>query len=127
MVNEKNLKPVKTKEEARTRGRNGGIASGKAKREKKTIQKIVTALCESKCTDIQQFKKIAEKLGLEKEKTVKELFTLLGLLNTLKTVRIDDLTKLAELLGEQSEAMTAEEEKQVTMLEAIEKAVKNAD
>lgn len=127
MVNEKNLNPVKTKEEARARGRNGGIASGKAKKEKKTIQKIVSALCESKCTDIQQFKKIAEKLGLERDKSVKELFVLLGFLNTLKTVRIDDLAKLSEILGEKTEVTSEEEEKQATILEAIEKAVTNAD
>lgn len=36
----KNLKPVRTKEEARERGRKGGIASGKARREKKTMQEL---------------------------------------------------------------------------------------
>ena len=38
MANEQNLKPVKTKSEARERGRNGGIASGKARRENKLIR-----------------------------------------------------------------------------------------
>lgn len=37
MANEQNLIPVKTKEEARERGRNGGIRSGEAKREKKLL------------------------------------------------------------------------------------------
>jgi hypothetical protein len=38
MANEKNLKPVRSKAEARERGRNGGIASGKARRENKLIK-----------------------------------------------------------------------------------------
>lgn len=37
MANEQNLKPVRTKEEARERGRKGGIASGKARAKKKSI------------------------------------------------------------------------------------------
>lgn len=36
-----NLKPVKSVEEAREKGRKGGIASGKAKREKKLVSEMV--------------------------------------------------------------------------------------
>ena len=35
MANEQNLKPVRSEKEAREKGRKGGIASGKARREKK--------------------------------------------------------------------------------------------
>lgn len=44
MANESNLKPVKTKKEARERGRAGGIASGKAKRERKTLKEELLLL-----------------------------------------------------------------------------------
>lgn len=44
MTNEKNLDPVQTKEEARERGRNGGIASGKARREKKLMRETLDIL-----------------------------------------------------------------------------------
>lgn len=47
MVNEQNLKPVRTKEEARERGRKGGIASGKARRERKTLKEELLALLQS--------------------------------------------------------------------------------
>lgn len=43
-MNESNLKPVKTKEEARERGRAGGIASGKARRERKTLKEELLLL-----------------------------------------------------------------------------------
>ena len=38
------LQPVRTKEEARSRGRNGGIASGKARREKRTLRQCLEIL-----------------------------------------------------------------------------------
>lgn len=41
MTNEANLDPVQTKEEARKRGRAGGIASGKARREKKLMRETL--------------------------------------------------------------------------------------
>lgn len=44
MANEKNLKPVQSKSEARSRGRQGGIASGKARREKKLLKETLEAI-----------------------------------------------------------------------------------
>lgn len=38
MANERNLKPARTKSEARERGRKGGIASGESRREKATLR-----------------------------------------------------------------------------------------
>ena len=43
MANEQNLNPVKTKSEARERGRNGGLASGKAKKAKKIAAQTYAA------------------------------------------------------------------------------------
>lgn len=40
MANEQNLRPVKSKKEARERGRNGGIRSGEVKREKKLLSQM---------------------------------------------------------------------------------------
>lgn len=44
MTNEANLNPVQSKEEARKRGRAGGIASGKARREKKMMRETLDML-----------------------------------------------------------------------------------
>ena len=41
---QEDLKPVRTKEEAKERGRKGGIASGIARREKKTFRQTLEAL-----------------------------------------------------------------------------------
>ena len=128
-MNEKNLIPneERTPSERRENARKAGIASGQARREKKTIQKIFYAMCESKCSDIPQFQKIANKLGLQKDANIKELFTLVSALNTLKTAKIDDLIKIAELLGEQTEIQNESQNIQTHLLQAIEQAVKNAD
>ena len=46
MANEENLKPVRTKKEARELGKKGGIASGKARKEKATMRKVLEEMLE---------------------------------------------------------------------------------
>ena len=123
MANEQNLNHKLTVREQRKGGKN----SVKSRKQKKTIQNILATLCDSKCADIPQFKKIAAKLGLDGDKSVKELFTLVSTLNALKTAKMDDLVKMADLLGEQRELQSESEEQQTTFLEAIKKAVTDED
>lgn len=44
MASVNNLKPVRTKEEARKRGKNGGKASGEARRERKALKEELLLL-----------------------------------------------------------------------------------
>ena len=45
MANVKNLKPIRSAEEAREKGKIGGVASGKARRERKTLkEELITLL-----------------------------------------------------------------------------------
>lgn len=44
MANESNLKPVRTKREARRRGKNGGKASGKSRQERKALKEELLLL-----------------------------------------------------------------------------------
>ena len=104
MANEttKNLIPQseRTKEEQREIARMGGIASGKARREKKTIQKILADLLDSEIKDSPQFAKLASKMGVESDKSVKDIFTMVCLLNSVKSGNLGDLERLSRLLGE---------------------------
>ena len=103
MANEnKNLIPQseRTKEEQREIARMGGIASGKARREKKTIQKILADLLDSEIKDSPQFAKLASKMGVESNKSVKDIFTMVCLLNSVKSGNLGDLERLSKLLGE---------------------------
>ena len=59
MANEKNLKPVRTKEEARKRGRQGGIKSGIVRAQRKTLREELITLLETKIED----KTIQEKIS----------------------------------------------------------------
>lgn len=126
MANEQNLKKS-TPSEARANGRKGGVASGKARREKKTMQKILDELLDMPVADMQQVTKLAAKLGIERTKSVKELFTVVAMLNSLKTAKLDDLEKIARLLGEQTAVNDAETDAQKKFLAAVRKAVTDAD
>lgn len=68
MANIENLEPVRTKEEAAEKGRKGGIASGKAKREKKAMRETLATLLSmplkpGKSTDIETIRNVASLKG----------------------------------------------------------------
>ena len=87
-------------EEAVENGRKGGIASGQSRREKKTIQKILADLLDGQIKDSPQFAKLASKMGVESDKSVKDIFTMVCLLNSVKSGNLGDLERLSKLLGE---------------------------
>lgn len=90
-------------EEAVENGRKGGIASGKARREKQKTQQILADLVSIKNKDLDMFKKLATKLGLDGDISIHEVFTLTCLLNSVKSGNLGDLERLSKLLGEQTE------------------------
>lgn len=101
-MNEKNLIPnnERTPSERRENARKAGIASGQARREKKTIQKILADLLDGQIKDSPQFAKLASKMGVESDKSVKDIFTMVCLLNSVKSGNLGDLERLSKLLGE---------------------------
>lgn len=107
MANEKNLIPqahTLTVEEASKGGQN----SGKARREKKTIQKILADLLDGQIKDSPQFAKLASKMGVESNKSVKDIFTMVCLLNSVKSGNLGDLERLSKLLGEDKQNENAD-------------------
>ena len=109
-MNDKNLIPnnERSPSEVRENGRKGGIASGKARREKKTIQKILADLLDSEIKDSPQFAKLASKMGVESDKSVKDIFTMVCLLNSVKSGNLGDLERLSKLLGEDKQNENAD-------------------
>lgn len=59
MANEENLKPVRTKSEARKRGKQGGIKSGQARAQRKTLKDELITLLQTEIED----KTIQEKIS----------------------------------------------------------------
>ena len=107
MANEQNLIPqahTLTVEEASKGGQN----SGKSRREKKTIQKILADLLDSEIKDSPQFAKLASKIGVESDKSVKDIFTYICVLNSVKSGNLGDLERLSKLLGEDKENENAD-------------------
>ena len=107
--------------------RQGGIASGIARREKKTVQKILNDFLSTAAKDNPQVSKLAAKMGLKSDDSIKDLFTIVCTLNTLKDGNLSDLERLSKLLGEQTEISDTEAQKQAAFLDAIKKAVTDAD
>jgi hypothetical protein len=107
VANEKNLIPqahILTVEEQSA----GGKKSAQARREKKTIQKILADLLDSEIKDSPQFAKLASKMGVESDKSVKDIFTMVCLLNSVKSGNLGDLERLSKLLGEDKQNENAD-------------------
>ena len=126
MPNEQNLRPCEhkfTQEEAKR----GGINSAIARREKKTVQKILGDFLDLGITQNRTLEAIARKAGLSTDGSIKDLVTAVCVLNTLKKGDISELEKIAKLLGEQTEIADTESQKQAAFLDAVKKAVTDAD
>ena len=129
----KNLIPQnkRTKEEQREIARMGGIASGKARREKQKTQQILADIVSIKNKDLAMFQKLAAKLGLDGDISIHEVFTLTCLLNSVKSGNLGDLERLSKLLGEQVEITDSEEQKQIDahneLIEALKSRRNNED
>ena len=104
MANEQNLNHKLTVNEQRKGGQN----SGKARREKKTIQKILADLLDGQIKDSPQFAKLASKMGVESDKSIKDIFTMVCLLNSVKSGNLGDLERLNKLLGEDKQNENAD-------------------
>lgn len=85
MANEQNLRPFTTRssEEARELGRKGGIASGEARREKKSLREKAKLLMSLSIKDEKDLLK-AKELGLNVDDVDIEMMNLIHMLNIIK-------------------------------------------
>ena len=123
MANEQNLTHKLTVSEQRK----GGQKSAQVRREKKTVQKILNDFLSTAAKDNPQVSKLAAKMGLQDDGSIKDLFTIVCTLNTLKDGNLSDLERLSKLLGEHTEVADTEAEKQAAFLDAVKKAVTDGD
>ena len=89
MANEQNLRPIQSVDEAREKGRKGGVASGKARREKRMFRDILEELLEKQIED----KKTGEMV------TRKEAITTMLIANALKG-NINAWREIRDSIGE---------------------------
>lgn len=105
MAGIENLKKIQSTEEAREKGRLGGIASGIARREKATMKETLEMLLNSTSKSGQSYQELVT-LGLLKgaiNGNAQNYRTILETLGQLKQAQEDrthyELTKVEELLG----------------------------
>lgn len=127
MANEQNLIPftAMTESQQRAIASKGGKASAKARQERKTVQNMLTKYFDSKISDDKQLKKLADKIGIEGDESVKYLYTVVCAMNTLKKGELKDLKLIMELLGETPQSESSEAVQQAEFLAAVKKAVNN--
>lgn len=100
MANEKNLKPFtsdQSREKAAKNGRNGGIASGKAKREQKTYREMAKAMLSAQIKDKAMLEEL-KTYGIEE--TDIKAYTLLGMIKASAQGSHNAFDRLLELAGE---------------------------
>ena len=100
MPNERNLIPVRSTEEARERGRNGGRASGEARRRKKSLREAAELYLSLPVSDKRAWNKLA-KDGVAPEDVDNQMAIIAGL--SIKAAKGDAKAAkvLFDLLGEQ--------------------------
>ena len=105
MTNIQNLKPPQSTEEARERGRKGGIASGKARRERKTMKQTLEYLLEEKGKQGKTYRELAT-LGLIKgavngnSQNYKTILEITGELNSVDSSAINEgIQNIAKLIN----------------------------
>ena len=99
MANEKNLKPVRTKEEARIRGAAGGKASGESRRRRKSLKESMNMLLEMPISNKRDFNK-AMKMGYSPEDTDNSIMVVIPLYERAKTGDVAAIKELRGLIGE---------------------------
>lgn len=99
MANEDNLQPVRSEEEARALGRKGGIASGKARREKKLLKDQLEVLLSLPNKDSKLQKKM-KALGLEDEDTDNQMALVIAMWEKAKKGNVKAAEFIRDTLGE---------------------------
>jgi hypothetical protein len=126
--NNKNLRPVRTKEEASARGRAGGIRSGEVRRNKKTLRETVLFLLGGSCK-MPQVKAKMQELGIADEDQTNQMAMTIAMFgeamkgnvqafNSLRDTMGEKPVAKAEITGADGEPIAIKEEKQMTMAEA---------
>lgn len=102
MANEQNLKPIRTlsNEEAKKRGRKGGIASGEAKRQRKALKESMELLLSMPIAERKRFNKAA-KYGFDMEDMDNSTLTIIALYEKVLSGDVQAFKEMRSLIGEE--------------------------
>lgn len=121
MANEGNLKPVRTKSEARERGRNGGKASGEARRRKKTMRETAQLILDMQIPNAaKELKAKLKAMGLTEDDFTYQSAIMIGIVNQAMKGNTKAAAFLRDTVGENP--MMLQEESSSSLADAIEDA-----
>ena len=103
VANEKNLKPVRSKSEARRRGQAGGKASGEARRQRKTLKENMTLLLGLDVTSARDFNKLAA-LGIPVEDIDNTMLLTAALFKKAASGDVAAYKEIRDIIGEGGES-----------------------
>lgn len=111
MANEQNLKPVRTKKEAREKGRNGGIKSGEARRRKRNMREAAKLLLDMPISKNQQtMKAVLSSLGVPEEDADYRMGVMAAMLLQAANGNVNAATFLRDTAGDNPNVKMREEE-----------------
>lgn len=99
MAGQENLKFIKSTEEAREKGRAGGIASGKARRRKRAMREAADLFLSLPVTDRRKLKKLKAK-ELDEEDIDQQMAMIAGLVEAAQNGDAACANVIVKLLGE---------------------------
>lgn len=99
MANEKNLQPIRSENEARKKGKNGGIKSGKVRRERKAMKEQMEMLLKLPPINAQAKQKIKE-LGIDEKEIDNQMLLMVTIFNKAMKGDIQAVNVVRELTGE---------------------------
>lgn len=95
----KNLIPPRSTEEARQRGRKGGIKSGTSRRAKKTLRETVSMLMKSDCKLSNIIAKM-EEMGIQKSYQTNQMAMVLAMFSEAMKGNVQAFNSLRDTMGE---------------------------
>ena len=98
-MNENNLKPVQSTEEAREKGRAGGIKSGEVRREKKLIKDQLKLLLSLPLKD-EKAKKQLQALGIDTENIDNQMAMVISMWNKAIKGDVQAFNSIRDTVGE---------------------------
>lgn len=104
-----NLDPVRTKEEAKRRGRNGGIASGKARRRKRSMMEAAELLMNMPISQ-DSVASTLKAMGFNDEDLTNQMAVLVAMLRESLQGNVSAATFLRDTKGDKAEHIQHKEE-----------------
>jgi hypothetical protein len=99
MANEDNLRPVRSESEAREKGRNGGIASGEARRRKKTMREALEMLLYHGNVP-EMTKEIMRAEGIDDEEMTHQMVITRSLIAKAESGDVQAYNAICQMIGE---------------------------